>query len=57
MKHDYTTRGKLAVLEDQVEGAKMSYIDGDAKAVKAILETLKPIVDDLLAAMATAELT
>lgn len=48
MTHNYETRGKVAVIQDQVDGAVEAYRAGEFASAVAIFRSIGPMIDDLL---------
>ena len=48
MQQTYETRGKLALIEDQVDGAVEAFRAGMLADVEVILKSLPALIDDLL---------
>jgi len=48
MVQNYETRGKIAVIQDQIDGAVEAFRAGDMVSTIAILRSVGPMIEDLL---------
>jgi hypothetical protein len=48
IQQNYETRGKLALIQDQVDGAVEAFRVGEMKEAEEILKAIPGLVDDLI---------